>query len=697
MAANAWSPNSNTVTQANATGLIKEELHVAMQDQRAFDITTFAYVVGTGSTQVFKNGIRLIRTQEYIEISPTQILLTDPADDQDQIIIVAFVGITGTAVVDAQLRQDLLGSYGASIVNFLQNGSITTRSLQAKLSDVLDIKDFGAVCDGVTDDTSAIQKALDYAATLVTAASLGDPVNGATVVGRGVCKITKPLIMNKGNVSIRGQGGFTIKPYFPTNPVTYNGATPAIIVGTGTGWYTGGFTTVNKYNKISNVNIKVDSGQGPYVGILVSGMRNPVIEDCLIENSYVGIYVENTSELRCSGVSIIGATYARVLDNRKNRSAANSILKVASTSNDVSSCNFYMTTTYYSQWCSLVAINAGTVGIHGETVGQFSIGSSVSVVGLPAIKAGWLIYGDSSGNFTRGFYASNAVFEADSGVNSDCVRIETNGPNCPICNVTLKNLHVQTYAANPGVAMTTLLRTKQVSSPIYAVSVENCGFTPQSSGYYYGRMHVVDAGSPVVKFRSCFPDAAFNSMDGDFGYFSKNMDVVEIDTIVPFSVYPPAGWTANGTAGVIQGGSSGQFAYMHLTGSVNEMSISKTEVYREYGSHLGYVYISFLARGDTGLLVRARINSQADSDSTTVNDTNVGRYSNAIVQPTLKSTVTWQRVVYCFNQFDDAYTFDNVTFTIGKAATASAANFVDIADVRIGYTEGGFVKYNPFS
>jgi hypothetical protein len=88
---------------------------------------------------------------------------------------------------------------------FSATGAPIGRTMAVRLNDVINVKDWGAVGDGVADDKPAIQAAVDYAMTLNPA-----PNGGAIVfIPKGTYKIgTPPLILAKtqGCIKVIGAG-----------------------------------------------------------------------------------------------------------------------------------------------------------------------------------------------------------------------------------------------------------------------------------------------------------------------------------------------------------------------------------------------------------------------------------------------------------------------------------------------------------
>lgn len=101
-------------------------------------------------------------------------------------------------------KTELASADGAGLVGAIQSGAgATARTVQAKLRETVSVRDFGAVGDGATDDTAAIQAAID---------SLGAAGGTVTIPNGARCLVDGANLLVRRNVSLVGPHQFMGSP-----------------------------------------------------------------------------------------------------------------------------------------------------------------------------------------------------------------------------------------------------------------------------------------------------------------------------------------------------------------------------------------------------------------------------------------------------------------------------------------------------
>jgi parallel beta-helix repeat protein len=495
---------------------------------------------------------------------------------------------------------------GAAAINFLQAGTgAVVRTVQSKERDVVSVKDFGAVGDGVTDDTAAIQAAVE---SLATGSTLYFP-DGTYLVSSAV--LLSGSAQNKTGLTFSGNSAVIQLAAAISNQNV------AEIV-SGTNYKVCGLTF--KGNKGTVTTPGTDSSyryfNGLYVGAVAGKtLTNVAISGCRFTNcAYDGLMlgsgpvqpgnilpgVDNVTILGCqfdlNEVGLSGGAYRKVTIS-DNAFIDNDIYGVLADST-----------------CGDVSISGNTIKT-GTTLGATNAGifvyaaSQIAIIGnsVEGGKVGVLISTGASDFTISGNTVSNC---ATSGI------VVTNSTRGVISGNAVAS------AAQYGIAIQS--SSSQVS--INANSVRSCGFdgiylSATSSSMLQGNECVSNNGSGIYSLGSSSCSLVANlCLNNNVNNASSTSSGIRLGNTTAFSIVSNRCFDSNGSPlqnyGLLEEGSTNQNSYVS-----NNFSTNKTADTLFVGAANTYV-----ANGAAFPQIRLSDGAVSAPSFSFANETNTGLY-----------------------------------------------------------------------
>lgn len=253
---------------------------------------TLAY--NAGLEEVYINGAFLRRGIDYTATNGASISLTAPLVLNDEVTVMAWTPFTVVSdIVDADVAAD--AGIQSSKLAFTQQGSTFTRTVESKFRDLVSVKDFGATGNGLTNDSVAIQAALDSGARSIFFPPGTYLVNFACLVSSNTNLIGAGIGTTILKNPIPGRPGFRNKDFATTgnSKISITGFT---FDSNGTADAGIAMTAVDDLviDKCEFVNIKpigVTVGIG-YGTLVNQSSRNVIITNCLFDVPDYGIVFE---------------------------------------------------------------------------------------------------------------------------------------------------------------------------------------------------------------------------------------------------------------------------------------------------------------------------------------------------------------------------------------------------------------------
>lgn len=439
----------------------QNEFATATAGQTVFTLSTINYQPGANTLNVFVDGVKQYVGTSYVETNSTTVTFSSGLH------VGAAVEFTTAVTLSAGVVDAALVTYTPPFT-----GSVST-NVETKLSEIVSVKDFGAVGDGVADDTTAIQAAIDSLPS----------TGGAVYFPSGVYHVSGIYIDgtsgSKTGVTLYGDGRgsevFLITGSNGENVIAANSGTDFTIRN----------LTING-NVAGNPipGSPTDPDYEKWNGIRMAGVERALITECLIVNCGFGGILPGAANLTDSPSQQIIMSNNIMRDNSFGIGAMYQNANIIENNVIVANLTYGMVVDQFSSQCVIAGntvIGNGNNGIFGYRVDRCTFSGNVcrsnSGVGL-VIDNGSVdntIIGNACGDNTNsgikvigGAYNNTVSGNTCDNNGQYGINVDGSGNNVIVGNTVREN----TYS---GIGI--------VSSPNTVVNDNNC-YLNQGSGVY---------------------------------------------------------------------------------------------------------------------------------------------------------------------------------------------------------------------
>ena len=432
----------------------------------------------------------------------------------------------------------------ADLVTYDQGGTgASARSVESKLQDTVSVKDFGAVGDGVTDDTAAIQAAIDY---------LSGIGGGELFFPKGEYAISNKIII-AGGIHYIGTAGGASKIVKHSNFNTNNPTGDVM-------WVSKGWDTATGYNGAANgviTDMSFDEGNHTLTygdAIALGHAANWVVERCrFFGMRFHGVDVtgsENITIRDCYYFGTVGQSINAFQADQATSNAIKGINADSTGSDNIKFLNNYVTGASWTN--SGVAEQSAAFHIHRSN------NTNILIDGNYVINSGFLCQTDSGSTGNAGIFITNNVSlrgTVDTGSSPKFILLRGEADDVIISDNRTYNYNVDIDIAHPT--------TSGFSTSI--TIADNVFNFANTSGIVVSQAYRVTVANNIIR-----------GVSGDYTDVAVRMAGVNYFNIHNNQIYDPDGDGIEVTADAGGGNSSG-----------------------------GLIHDNYILNGDTGLVCAA--------------------------------------------------------------------------------------------